>query len=355
MIWPLLTRGLQRRLQTRGGRKLPLIAGHKLLYRCNLACDMCPFWRRPDERLLSVEEERRLLAKLADAGVLFVGFEGGEPLLRPDLPEILREGHERFHTSLVTNGFLLARRVSEFARYLDFLFVSIDGIGALHDRLRGTEGSFDRAVRGLSTARELLPVALSATLTRYNLHQAEEIVDLARSLEVGVNFQIAFDYSTAGPLRPDGPRLRASLERLRALKLEGAPIVNSRAYFDSLLRSWFDRGEPWECRPWLTLNLDPAGRIVLPCYVLNEYGGARTVWDSDIRALWASIDWEAYRSCNRCALACYLEPSLFRWTDPALVRERVVRPLVDRVLLHRSSAPRLPGSHAAPGHCPSEA
>ena len=345
MFWPVLTRGLQRQFRALGGRKLPLIAGHKLLYRCNLECDMCPFWRRPDEELLSVEAERRLLSKLADGGVLFVGFEGGEPLLRPDLPQILREANERFHTSLVTNGFLLSRRLPEFARYLDYLFVSLDGIGPLHDQLRGISGSFDRAVRGIATARERLPVAISATLTRHNLHQATKLVDLAQSLKVAVNFQIAYDYTTAGPHSPNGPALRTTLETLRRRKQAGAPIVNSRAYFDSVLRSWFDAGEPWECRPWLTINLDPAGNIVLPCYVLNQYGGERSVWNTDITELWASIDWGKYATCNRCALSCYLEPSLFRWTDPVLVKQRILDSVVHQFRSGRAVAP---GTSASP-------
>lgn len=332
MIRPVVTGGLRRQLRTTGGKKLPLVAGHKLLYRCNLECDMCPFWRRPDEELLSLEAERRMLTKLADSGVLFMGFEGGEPLLRRDLPAILEEAHERFHTSLVTNGFLLSHRLSEFARHLDYLFVSLDGIGDLHDRLRGIPGSFDRAVQGITRARELLPVAINATLTRHNLHDATKLVDLARSLSVGINFQIAYDYSAAGALSPNGIFLQSTLEQLRSLKRAGAPIVNSRAYFDSVLRSWFERGKPWECRPWLTINIDPTGKIVLPCYVLNEYGGGRTVWETDIPSLWASIDWEPYRTCNRCALSCYLEPSLFRWTSPALVKDWIFDAFVGQVL-----------------------
>ncbi len=52
----------------------------------------------------------------------------------------------------------------------------------------------------------------------------------------------------------------------------------------------------------------PAGRVVTPCYVLNEYSGTQRVWETDLRKLWASIDWDSYRSCNKCALSCYLEP-----------------------------------------------
>ena len=42
----------------------------------------------------------------------------------------------------------------------------------------------------------------------------------------------------------------------------------------------------WRCKPWLTINIDPSGRIVQPCYVLNEYKGDLKVWDVDIRKVW---------------------------------------------------------------------
>ena len=56
-IKPMTLGNLMRLIKGRGMKKLPLIAGHKLLYSCNLRCRMCPFWRRKDEKLLSVEED----------------------------------------------------------------------------------------------------------------------------------------------------------------------------------------------------------------------------------------------------------------------------------------------------------
>lgn len=324
MIRPFLTRGVRRQIKVWGGQKLPLIAGHKLLYRCNLECEMCPFWRRPDEELLSTSDEVRLIHHLASAGIMYLGFEGGEPLLRRDLPEILREAHGLFHTSLVTNGWLLEHRVPEFGRYLDYLFVSIDGIGALHDRLRGIPGSYERALKGIARAKEYVPIALSFTLTRDNLGDAEKVITLAEQIGVAVNVQIAYNYSTAGSLSPLGPSLRLTLERLLEMKHEGAPILNTDGYFTSIIRSWFDHGEPWECRPWMTMNVDPTGRIVLPCYVLKEYGGDHKATEVDIPGLWASIDWEKFAHCNQCGLSCYLEPSLFNWTDPYQLKARFV-------------------------------
>ena len=323
VVGPVVLRSLRRALRNVQGEKSPVLAGHKLLYRCNLQCKMCPFWRRGDEVLLGLADEIRIMDALARAGVSFLGFEGGEPLLRRDIGEILREGHARFHTSLVTNGWLLEHRLPEIAEHLDLLFVSLDGIGETHDRLRGVARSFDRAVGGIRAARAAVPTVISHTVTRENLHDAEAVVELAEQLEVGLTVQIAYDYRSARALSPQREELLPVIERLRDLRRSGAPILESAEYFDAILGSWYG-GRPWRCKPWLTINIDPSGRIVLPCYVLHEYGGSLPVWEVDVRQLWNTFSWAPYESCNQCALACYLEPSLFRWTNLSSLRERVV-------------------------------
>ncbi len=341
LLRPVFLRSIWRSVQRGGGGKAPIIAGHKLLYRCNLECAMCPFWRREDENLLTVEEEIRMMDSLVRAGVSFLGFEGGEPLLRRDLPEILAESHRRFHTSVVTNGWLLRNRIDDIAPYLDLLFVSLDGIGELHDRLRGIPRSFEKAVEGIRAARGRVPVAISSTITSENMDDAEKIVTLAQRLGVRVTFQVAYNYSTAGSLAPAGQHLKQTLERLLVLKEQGAPIIESREYFASVINSWF-RGVPWRCKPWLTMNVDPQGRIVLPCYTLREYGGSEYVWDVDIRQLWNTFNWAPYEGCNKCALACYLEPSLFTWTNPTMIRERIIDPIV--AYIDSSVTPELPAT-----------
>jgi radical SAM family uncharacterized protein len=304
-------------------KKLPLIAGHKLLYSCNLRCRMCPFWRRKDETLLSLEDEVKIMKSLEKAGVIFMGFEGGEPLLRRDLPHILEESYKRFHTSLVTNGWLLKDRIKEIHEHLDHLFVSLDGIGEVHDKIRGVVGSYERAIEGIKITKKFLPVSISFTITKENMNQVEDIVYLAKKLDVSVNFQVAYDYSTAERMSPKLDELKSTLQRLLELKNKGYPIVNSREYFNALIKSWF-YGIPWKCRPWLTINIDPLGRIVLPCYVLNEYNGKIKAWEIDIVKLWNSYNWENYINCNKCALSCYLEPSLLSITNSTTVKDHII-------------------------------
>jgi radical SAM family uncharacterized protein len=325
---PVLLRGILRGVREARGSRLPLIAGHKLLYSCNLRCRMCPFWRRKDQRLLSLQEEVKMMNTLADAGVLFMGFEGGEPFLRRDLPEILRESHDRFHTSLVTNGLMLKDRFMEVRRYLENLFVSLDGIGEVHDKIRGVEGAFMRTVEGIKVAKDYVETTINVTLGSENMDQAVNMVNLAKELGVSVSFQLSYDYSTAEKLSPERERLREVLLTLLKMKLSGEPIVNSKEYFESILLSWYG-GRPWKCKPWLTINVDPQGRIVTPCYVLNEYSGSSLVWETDIEELWNSYDWSKFESCNACGLTCYLEPSLFDWKNLSMVRERILENTVD--------------------------
>lgn len=323
----VLMRSLWRIAKGVSGEKIPMMAGHKLLYTCNLRCHMCPFWRRPDETLLTLEEEKMMMDHIADFGVSFMGFEGGEPFLRKDLPDILSYSHSRFHTSVVTNGWALKDRINSVKDSLDHLFVSIDGIGETHDRLRGMNESFNKAIEGIRSATPFLPVSLSSTITSENCNEVQGIVDLAVDLGITVSFQVAYDYSTADKMSPDSQKLKGAIEILQELKKKGAPIVESKEYFQSVIDSWYN-GISWKCKPWLTMNIDPQGKLVLPCYVLNEYTGSGKVWEMDLKKAWNAVDWKLYESCNKCALSCYLEPSLFSWSNPGMVKERILDTMV---------------------------
>ncbi|HLH85858.1 MAG TPA: DUF3463 domain-containing protein, partial [Thermoplasmataceae archaeon] len=114
------------------------------------------------------------------------------------------------------------------------------------------------------------------------------------------------------------------------MKKSGYPIIESKEYFTSVINSWFGQ-ESWKCKPWLTINVDPQGRVVLPCYVLNEYTGSKRIWEMDLQAVWDSVNWSEYETCNKCALSCYLEPSLFSWGNPSMVKERIIDSIVSYI------------------------
>ncbi len=132
------------------GAKIPFFCGHKLTYNCNLRCKMCPFWRRasPDP---SLAQEKAVLEQIYNSGAVGVAFEGGEPLLRSDLVDILAFSRSLpLHTSLITNGTLLESKIDEIAPYINgVVYVSLDGLEETHDAIRGVGGSFRKSVRGI--------------------------------------------------------------------------------------------------------------------------------------------------------------------------------------------------------------
>ncbi|MBK7977777.1 MAG: radical SAM protein [Deltaproteobacteria bacterium] len=123
---------------------------------CDLRCRMCRFWQGVYEEagreLLSLAELTALFDEAADRGTRSLILTGGEPFLRPDLLDVVDAATPRLpFVRLQTNGLHLDAAVVErlVASGLDVLWVSLDGVGEMHDRIRGREGAFDAIVAGL--------------------------------------------------------------------------------------------------------------------------------------------------------------------------------------------------------------
>jgi len=126
---------------------------------CNLRCRYCYFSAsRPLPGELTVAEFRPLWADLVALRPRKIVFTGGEPLLRPDILELLValravNGSPRVRTVLNTNGFPVTTETAHrLTGLVDEVRVSLDGAREQHDAMRG-EGSFDAAVRALGRLR----------------------------------------------------------------------------------------------------------------------------------------------------------------------------------------------------------
>jgi MoaA/NifB/PqqE/SkfB family radical SAM enzyme len=130
-------------------------------FRCNLSCIHCSASRMTDasRREMTVEDYRKLGRQLADNGVVVIQLTGGEPLVRPDLEEIIAVlGPSRFFISMGTNARLVTReRLLRLKRAgLDNLCISIDDWDAAeHDRWRGEKGTHAKALEAIELARDI--------------------------------------------------------------------------------------------------------------------------------------------------------------------------------------------------------
>jgi MoaA/NifB/PqqE/SkfB family radical SAM enzyme len=267
---------------------------------------MCPFWKRSNKDL-STEVEKAILRRVYDSGACAIAFEGGEPLLRKDLSEILAYSRSLpLQTSLVTNGTLLASRIDEIAQYINgAIYVSLDGLERTHDAIRGVSGSFKSTLEGITEASKKVSVIINTTIMNENIHEIEDLVELAKGLGVKISVAIAHEYYETEASSPNRLKIRDISGKLVELKRKGYPLINSVGYFGVLAKE-----RNWTCKPWSTINVSPEGFLVLPCYVRNEYAKTISVLDTSIKNAISGFDWKDTQNCQKCSLHCYVEPSL---------------------------------------------
>jgi MoaA/NifB/PqqE/SkfB family radical SAM enzyme len=267
---------------------------------------MCPFWKRtsPDS---SLEQEKRILKRVYDSGAVGIAFEGGEPLLRKDLVDILAFSRSLpLHTSLITNGTLLESRIDEIAPYINgVVYVSLDGLEETHDAIRGVGRSFRKAVRGITAAREKVSVTINTTIMAENIDEIESLVELAKELGTKISVAVAHEYCNVTASSAAMGQTSKIAHRLIEMKQKGYPLVNSIGYFKVMAKE-----KKWQCKPWSMVNIDPNGNAVLPCYVHKDYASSVSIFDGSIKDAVAGFDWKKTRNCQKCSLHCYVEPSL---------------------------------------------
>jgi radical SAM protein with 4Fe4S-binding SPASM domain len=150
---------------------------------CNLKCVHCyndsGASKADDE--LSTQEAKVVLDNLVQFGVPSVLFSGGEPLMRPDLFELIGYAVERGLRAVIsTNGTLItadmARKIKQHG--VSYVGISLDGIGDINDKFRGVSGAFDRAVAGIKNCQSAgVRIGLRLTLTQKNVQDLESLFE----------------------------------------------------------------------------------------------------------------------------------------------------------------------------------
>ena len=158
--------------------------------RCNLHCVHC--YSDSENRAypgeLTTEQGFALLDDLADFRIPVLLLSGGEPLMRPDLFELIAYARSRgIRTTLSTNGTLITADVAARLRAheVSYVGISLDGIGATNDRFRGHKGAFDKAMAGFRHCKAVdQRVGLRMTLTKRNCQDLDSIFDFIEAEEI---------------------------------------------------------------------------------------------------------------------------------------------------------------------------
>lgn len=306
--WTVVRYVLSQRL--RGRRRYALVLMLEPLFRCNLACAGCGKIQHPPDVLRRQLTPDECFDAVRQCGAPIVSIPGGEPLLHPQIDEIVAGliARRKF-IYLCTNAIKLRESLDRFrpSRYLAFS-VHLDGLGDDHDRAVCREGVYDIAVDAIRAARDRgFRVTTNTTLyAGANPERVRSFFDEMMQLGVeGMMISPGYSYAKA----PDQDHF---LSRRDTESLFGAILGNrpSRWRFNQtpLYLEFLQGRFPLECTPWGNPTYNVFG-WQRPCYLLDE--GYCNTFDE----LLGTTDWSAFGPasgnphCQDCAVHCGFEPS----------------------------------------------
>jgi hopanoid biosynthesis associated radical SAM protein HpnH len=294
----------------RGVRRYPLVLMLEPLFRCNLACAGCGKIQFPAEILRKNLSPEACWRASDECGAPVVSIPGGEPLLHPQIDEIVAGLVQRKrYVYLCTNGLKLEESLDRFkpSRYLAFS-VHLDGPREEHDHAVCRQGVFDVAIDAIRAARRRgFRVTTNSTLfAGANPERMRRFFDEISELGVeGMMISPGYSYAKA----PDQDHF---LARHQTQQLFGTILRNVKSHwkfnhtplFLEFLRGRWD----FECTPWGNPTYNVFG-WQRPCYLLDE--GYCETFDE----LMTTTNWDKYGhtsgnpKCRNCMVHCGYEPS----------------------------------------------
>lgn len=200
----------------------PVILQFPATNRCNGRCLMCNVWKQQAAHEISAGDLDRIIQNPLFGHVSVVGINGGEPTLRDDLGDLTRVLCDRLPSlrvvSLITNALASEKAIHGIEavagicglRGVKFdLMVSVDGVGAVHDRVRGREGAFENAVSVIDYARTnhtADALSMGCTVIRDNVFGLHELFNFSVSRGVPVKYRLGVPHRRLGTMDKDPDR-----------------------------------------------------------------------------------------------------------------------------------------------------
>jgi hopanoid biosynthesis associated radical SAM protein HpnH len=301
----LLTQKIRRR------QHFPLLVELEPLFQCNLACSFCGKIQYPEHILKQRMPVDRAIAAIEESGAPMVSIAGGEPLVHPEVHEIVQRlvAQKRF-VFLCTNAILMEKRLDRFEPSPYFAWVvHLDGMRERHDAFVERDGIFDKAVSAIRAAKARgFRVNTNTTfLSNDTPKTVREVLDfLNDELDVdGIQISPAYAYEKA-PDQEHFPGVAQTRSLFSEAFAEGGRKrwrLNHTPLFLDFLEGKVD----FQCTPWGIPSYSIFG-WQRPCYLMSD-GYAETY-----KELVETTDWSAYGRgnddrCANCMAHCGYEPT----------------------------------------------
>ncbi len=255
--------------------RYPLLASYYVTYRCNLQCAYCsdgagiPFYEHRTNEC-TLEQATELLKRILPSTTV-LDITGGEPLMRPDIQDIIRSarslGFKRIF--LNTNGLLL-HRFPGIVETVDSLIISLDSLDPelLASIYRTNRKNIDRIltnINGLWTSHSRAKVVISTVLMPDNLRHIPALMDFCLKHDFGFAVSPALKGTQANAGLMSSKEYQRCIDEILKHKEQGLVVLGSKRYFNTIRHF-----TPYRCYPLLMVTIDPQGRVNLPCLEIAD-------------------------------------------------------------------------------------
>jgi len=338
----------------------------ELTYKCPLQCPYCSnpldYAKHSDE--ISTEDWKRVLSEARKMGAVQLGFSGGEPLTRQDLPELVTHARDLgYYSNLITSGYgLTEEKIIQLKEAgLDHIQVSIQASSKdLNDHLAGTESFVHKQEVAHLVKKHGYPMVLCVVIHRENIHQMPEILAMAEELgadylELANTQYYGWAHANRDLLLPTREQFEQAEEIAQAFKEKVAGKM--KIYY---VVPDFYEDRPKACmNGWGTtfLTIAPDG-VALPCHSARELPGldCPNVNDLSISDIWHESkafnffrgnEWmqEPCKSCDEkdkdfggCRCQAYILTGDMYKTDPVCSKSPDKQVIQDAIDSARKSA-----------------
>jgi hopanoid biosynthesis associated radical SAM protein HpnH len=298
---------LGQRLRRRA--RYPLLVELEPLFACNLKCAGCGKIQHPADVLRRRMPVEQAIAAIEECGAPMVSIAGGEPLMHPQIGELVRElVARRKYVFLCTNAVLIPRKLDQFEPSPYFAWtVHIDGLRERHDASVCKEGVFEEAVAAVRECRRR-GFRVTTNTTIFNTDSPRSVIEVLDFLNDDLRVdEIMISPGYAYDRAPDQDRF-LGVEQTRALFREVfAGGRRWRFNHTPLFLDFLEGSVDFPCTAWAIPSYSLYG-WQRPCYLMAD-GYARTY-----RELVEDTDWSRYGRgndprCDNCMAHCGYEPT----------------------------------------------
>jgi MoaA/NifB/PqqE/SkfB family radical SAM enzyme len=293
----------------------PLLAHIIPMRRCNLACTYCNEFD-DFSKPVPIDEMYRRIDKLGALGTSVVTISGGEPLMHPELDDVIRRiRHNGMIAGLITNGYLLvAERIQRLNRAgLEWLQISIDNVNP-DDVSKKSLKVLDKKLQLLAEHADF-HVNINSVVGSGISHPQDALVIGKRAIELGFTSTIGIIHDGSGQLQPLGEEERRIYHEMKALEKRSFTRVN--AFQDNIAQGLTN---DWRCRAGGRYLYICEDGLVHYCSQQRGYPGVPLAGYTreDLRREYLSE-----KSCApHCTVSCVHQVSIFdSWRDPQQAAE----------------------------------